>query len=93
MPVMAAGFHIANSKVIVIRHNVSCTVCRSQWPSTQASGWITLTPLLCADWTLMLCACCRAAKTFGDKRADVAEKGFGRPYKKVLVSASGVLDG
>lgn len=36
---------------------------------------------------------CRAAKTFGDKRADVAEKGFGRPYKKVLVSASGVLDG
>ncbi|KAL3135940.1 hypothetical protein ABBQ32_006984 [Trebouxia sp. C0010 RCD-2024] len=34
----------------------------------------------------------KAAKTFGDKRADVAEKGFGRPFQKVLVSASGVLD-
>ena len=46
-----------------------------------------------ADLTLQLRECCRAAKTFGDKRADVAEKGFGRPYKKVLVSASGVVDG
>ena len=34
----------------------------------------------------------RAAKTFGDKRADVAEKGFGRPFQKVLVSASGIVD-
>ena len=42
--------------------------------------------------TTIVYMCCRAAKTFGDKRADVAEKGFGRPYKKVLVSASGVLD-
>ena len=47
-------------------------------------------PQLSVHLTLTLY--CRAAKTFGDKRADVAEKGFGRPYKKVLVSASGVLD-
>lgn len=34
----------------------------------------------------------RAGKFLGDKRADVAEKGFGRPFLKVLVSASGVLE-
>lgn len=34
----------------------------------------------------------KAGKFLGDKRADVAEKGFGRPFQKVLVSASGLLD-
>lgn len=42
--------------------------------------------------TDMMCECNRAGKFLGDKRADVAEKGFGRPFQKVLVSASGVLD-
>ena len=40
----------------------------------------------------MMSECNRAGKFLGDKRADVAEKGFGRPFQKVLVSASGVLD-
>ena len=35
---------------------------------------------------------CRAGKFLGDKRADVAEKGFGRPFQKVLVTASGMVD-
>ncbi|GMH37496.1 hypothetical protein BSKO_05369 [Bryopsis sp. KO-2023] len=30
-----------------------------------------------------------AAKTFGDKRADVAERGFGKPFNKVIVSKGG----
>ena len=32
-----------------------------------------------------------AGKAMGDKRATVAEKGFNRPLKRVIVSASGVL--
>lgn len=31
-----------------------------------------------------------AAKTFGDKRADVAEKGFGKPFNRVMVSKGGL---
>eukprot|EP00667_Euglena_gracilis_P015197 EG_transcript_15795 len=31
------------------------------------------------------------AKAVGDKRADVAERGFGRPFAKVVVTRSGVL--
>ncbi|KAL0022596.1 hypothetical protein WJX77_007327 [Trebouxia sp. C0004] len=34
----------------------------------------------------------KAGKFLGDKRADVAEKGFGRPFQKVLVSASGLYN-
>ena len=32
------------------------------------------------------------AKSIGDSRAAVAEKGFGKPLKKVVVAASGVLE-
>ena len=32
-----------------------------------------------------------AGKAMGDKRAIVAEKGFNRPFKRVIVSKSGVL--
>lgn len=31
-----------------------------------------------------------AAKAFGDKRADVAEKGFGKPFNKIMVSKGGL---
>ena len=34
----------------------------------------------------------RLAKTLGDRRADVAEKYFLRPFQKVVITASGVLD-
>mmetsp|Transcript_39097 Transcript_39097/g.99040 ORF Transcript_39097/g.99040 Transcript_39097/m.99040 type:complete len:318 (-) Transcript_39097:587-1540(-) len=33
----------------------------------------------------------KAAKAIGDKRADVAEKGFKRPYSKIVVAKSGLL--
>ena len=32
----------------------------------------------------------RVAKFAGDKRADVAEKSFGRPYSKIVVAESGL---
>lgn len=32
------------------------------------------------------------AKLAGDKRADVAEKGFGRPYSKVVIAESGLAN-
>jgi len=32
-----------------------------------------------------------AGKAMGDKRATVAEKGFNRPLKRVIVTASGVI--
>lgn len=38
----------------------------------------------------VFCVPCRVAKALGDKRATVAEKGFGRPFSKVLISASGL---
>jgi hypothetical protein len=34
---------------------------------------------------------CRVAKFIGDTRAVVAEKGFNRPYSKVLISKSGEI--
>ena len=34
---------------------------------------------------------CRVAKLAGDKRADVAEKGFGRPFRRVIIAQSGVV--
>lgn len=33
----------------------------------------------------------QVAKAIGDKRADVAERGFGRPFARVIVSKAGVL--
>lgn len=33
----------------------------------------------------------KVAKFVGDKRADVAEKAFGKPFAKVLISAAGML--
>ena len=40
-----------------------------------------------------MCACaCRVAKFVGDKRADVAEKAFGRPFAKVIISAAGIVN-
>ena len=33
---------------------------------------------------------CRVAKLAGDKRADVAEKGFGRPFSRVVIAQSGL---
>jgi len=30
-------------------------------------------------------------KVIGDKRAVVAEKGFNRPFKRVVISSSGIL--
>jgi peptidyl-prolyl cis-trans isomerase B (cyclophilin B) len=41
----------------------------------------------------MMCEykCCRVAKLIGDKRAVVAERGFNRPYTKILVTNCGVL--
>ncbi|EIE24486.1 cyclophilin-like protein [Coccomyxa subellipsoidea C-169] len=33
----------------------------------------------------------KVAKIAGDKRADVAEKGFGRPFKRVVIAQSGVV--
>lgn len=41
-------------------------------------------------WTIVVCGI-RAAKAIGDKRADVAEKGFGRPFNKVTISRGGIL--
>eukprot|EP00892_Ulva_mutabilis_P003796 jgi/Ulvmu1/1789/UM119_0007.1 len=35
----------------------------------------------------------QAGKKFGDKRANVAELGFDRPFNKVTVMASGIVDG
>lgn len=35
-------------------------------------------------------ACGRVAKLAGDKRADVAEKGFGRPFRRVVIAQSGL---
>ena len=34
----------------------------------------------------------RAAKAIGDKRADVAETGFNKPYSKIIVAKSGLVD-
>mmetsp|Transcript_26657 Transcript_26657/g.58131 ORF Transcript_26657/g.58131 Transcript_26657/m.58131 type:complete len:407 (-) Transcript_26657:1429-2649(-) len=34
----------------------------------------------------------QAGKALGDKRADVAEKGFNRPFKRVIIAKSGLLD-
>jgi hypothetical protein len=34
---------------------------------------------------------CRVAKFIGDTRAVVAEKGFNRPYSKVIISKSGEI--
>lgn len=36
------------------------------------------------------CGACRVAKLAGDKRADVAEKGFGRPFSRVVIAQSSV---
>jgi peptidyl-prolyl cis-trans isomerase B (cyclophilin B) len=35
---------------------------------------------------------CRVAKLIGDKRAVVAERGFNRPYTKILVTNCGILE-
>jgi len=35
-------------------------------------------------------ACARVAKLAGDKRANVAEKSFGRPFSKVVIAESGL---
>ena len=32
----------------------------------------------------------RVAKLAGDKRADVAEKSFGRPYSRIVIAESGL---
>jgi hypothetical protein len=34
----------------------------------------------------------RAAKAIGDKRADVAETGFNKPYSKIIIAKSGLAD-
>lgn len=34
----------------------------------------------------------RVAKAVGDKRVIVAEQGFGRPFARVVVSGSGVIE-
>lgn len=34
----------------------------------------------------------RVAKLIGDKRAVVAERGFNRPYSKVIVTNCGLLE-
>ncbi|BDA42878.1 probable peptidyl-prolyl cis-trans isomerase [Coccomyxa sp. Obi] len=33
----------------------------------------------------------KVAKLAGDKRADVAEKGFGRPFRRVVIAQSGII--
>jgi hypothetical protein len=41
--------------------------------------------------TRLLLNFCRVAKFIGDTRAVVAEKGFNRPYSKVIISKSGEI--
>lgn len=41
--------------------------------------------------SVCLFMCCRVAKLIGDKRAVVAERGFNRPYTKIVVTNCGVL--
>ena len=53
---------------------------------TLAADAITRTPTLKNHPRFL-----RAAKLAGDKRAIVAEMGFGRPFAKVVIAQSGVL--
>jgi hypothetical protein len=46
--------------------------------------------LLCFSYK-PLAVMCRAGKAMGDKRAIVAEKGFNRPFKRVIIAKSGLL--
>lgn len=38
-----------------------------------------------------VCRNCRTAKLIGDSRAVVAERGFYRPYSKIVITKSGEL--
>ena len=72
-----------------LRHQEVTSVIIAHGPGGRGQQW-SLATQFCSQGKVHTCM--QAGKKFGDKRANVAELGFDRPFNKVTVLASGILD-
>eukprot|EP00955_Chlamydomonas_euryale_P095248 364925-Chlamydomonas_euryale.AAC.6 len=98
-PVCIPAFRISASQLLACLHPSSSGVAARRAyrhvapllpaPSTRRAPLPTASPP-----ALLPCTCVRrAGKAMGDKRATVAEKGFNRPFKRVVIKKAGLLEG